>query len=190
MSGFADSWRSSTSERRFSVPVAVRCIGRPAGTMTFFAPWASNLLPLGRLHTGFASQRVPRLRAGVDMSWNGHAWSEYRLQEYHRVLFVCIDRERPDFRDGLAARSLPAFFGYGEQPNPSERLRPPFPGGSWPLRLRRGWNRRLNARRLRTLLIHLSGARTKPNSLLRWSDRLPVGRVHLERRPRLRRRRI
>jgi hypothetical protein len=47
---------------------------------------------------------------------------EYRLQEYHRVFFMCIDRKRPDFRDVLAAGSLPAFFCNGEQPNPSERL--------------------------------------------------------------------
>jgi hypothetical protein len=87
-----------------------------------FAPCASDLLPLGRLQTGFASQRVPRLRAGVDMSWNGHARREYRLQEYHRVFFMCLDHKRPDFRDVLAAGSLPAFFCNSEQPNPSERL--------------------------------------------------------------------
>ena len=56
------------------------------------------------------------------MSWNGHARREYRLQEYHRVFFMCLDHKRPDFRDVLAAGSLPAFFCNSEQPNPSERL--------------------------------------------------------------------
>jgi hypothetical protein len=44
--GFDESWRISTRDLRWTVPVAVRCIGGPPGTIMWF-PTLPTCLPSG-----------------------------------------------------------------------------------------------------------------------------------------------
>src|SRR5215831_17858494 len=45
--GLVESWSIKTKARRVSVPVAVRCIGGPSGTMTNEPPARPTILPSG-----------------------------------------------------------------------------------------------------------------------------------------------
>ena len=47
VAGCDESCRISTSARRVSVPVAVRCIGGPPGTMTWAPPARPTIAPSG-----------------------------------------------------------------------------------------------------------------------------------------------
>ena len=113
----AASCRMRTSARRCSVPVAVRCIGGPPGTITGGPPARPTNFPIRRFETSFSCQRVPGFGSGMLMGRRRHARVEGRLHVLHGVAAAGDDRKRPDFVDALATKWTPAFGFDGEQPH-------------------------------------------------------------------------
>jgi hypothetical protein len=117
-----ESWRMRTRARRCSVPVAVRCIGGPPGTITGGPPRTPDLLAIRSLQTGLSSLGVPSLWPSMRVCRRYHARRKDRLHVLGRIGLTCGYRKWADFSNAFTAGRPPSLVRNREQPNLSKRL--------------------------------------------------------------------